>query len=75
LLACIVARQSVSTLRTPPLKCLLSAAKLQGYTGGLMSCRARFVSAWRQSGIYVARILNAEKPANMAVLRPNQVRV
>jgi putative ABC transport system substrate-binding protein len=53
----------------------LPAASLTGHfvrVGGLMSYAANYAELWREMAIYVAKILNGAKPANLPVAQPTK---
>lgn len=41
--------------------------------GGLMSYGANAADQWRLTGVYVGRVLNGEKPADLPILRATKL--
>ena len=57
------------------LACHLPAASLTGSfarAGGLLSYSANYTELWREMAVYVAKILNGAKPANLPVAQPTK---
>ena len=53
----------------------LPAASLTGSfarAGGLLSYSANYTELWREMAVYVAKILNGAKPANLPVAQPTK---
>ena len=51
------------------------AASLTGLfarAGGLLSYSANYTELWREMAVYVAKILNGAKPANLPVAQPTK---
>jgi putative ABC transport system substrate-binding protein len=49
-----------------------SLTELFARAGGLMSYSANYPELWREMAVYVAKILNGAKPANLPVAQPTK---
>jgi putative tryptophan/tyrosine transport system substrate-binding protein len=62
-------RIKVLTLAARHAAPIIYPAREWAAAGGLMSYGSSFVDQWLQAGIYTARVLKGEKPADMPILR------